>query len=75
MGMRLWPPLRILASSPYCCRNAIASGRVFGLRYSKAGGIIVDYLPLQISRRWRKHTKKGRRAGAHRPGNVIVLSS
>src|SRR5215469_1257730 len=41
IGIRLWPPLRILASSPYCCRKAIASGMVFGRRYSKAGGIIL----------------------------------
>jgi hypothetical protein len=49
MGMRLCPPLKILASSPYCCKKAIASGMVFGLRYSKAGGIIVVYPPIQVS--------------------------
>src|SRR5271170_3500280 len=47
MGIRLCPPLKILASSPYCCRKAIASGTVFGLRYSKAGGIIVVHPPIQ----------------------------
>src|ERR1700677_2307929 len=44
MGMRLCPPLKILASSPYCCRKPMASGIVFGRRYSKAGGIISCYL-------------------------------
>src|SRR5215472_8353210 len=40
MGIRLWPPLRILASSPCCCSNAMASGTFLGRRYSKAGGIM-----------------------------------
>src|SRR6516162_4340541 len=52
MGMRLWPPLKILASSPYCLRKATASGMVLGRRYSKAGEIIASpYLPqTQASR-------------------------
>src|ERR1700739_2987668 len=40
MGIRLWPPLRILGSSPCCCRRPTASGSVLGRRYSKAGGIM-----------------------------------
>src|SRR5579864_3944500 len=40
MGIRLCPPLRILASSPCCCSRPTASGSVLGRRYSKAGGIM-----------------------------------
>src|ERR1700743_2906714 len=47
MGIRLWPPLRILASSPCCCSIATASGRVLGRRYSKAGGIMFHLFQRQ----------------------------
>src|SRR5271170_4121548 len=72
--MRLCPPLKILASSPYCCRKAIASGMVFGLRYSKAGGIIVVHPPIEASGTGRN--TKANPAGIREfagPGNFIVL--
>src|SRR5262249_32197990 len=46
MGIRLWPPLNILASSPWRCRRVIASAMVEGRRYSKAGGIMLNLVAL-----------------------------
>jgi hypothetical protein len=74
MGMRLCPPLKILASSPYCCRKAIASGIVFGRRYSKAGGIIF----VSTSHPGFPDADEMRRIGNlpncmdFRPGNLII---
>src|SRR5271165_2545222 len=44
IGIRLWPPLMTLASSPYWVRSAIASGIVRGLEYSNAAGTILGPL-------------------------------
>src|SRR5215475_13972147 len=46
IGIRLWPPLNILASSPCRCRRVIASEMVEGRRYSKAGGIMLNLFDL-----------------------------
>jgi hypothetical protein len=47
MGIRLCPPLRIFAPSPYSFSRAMASETVSGRKYSKDWGIIL--LPLQAS--------------------------
>jgi hypothetical protein len=57
IGIRLWPPLRIFASSPWSWSRETASGIVAGLRYSNTGGIIVALavymLPDRFSQRFR----------------------
>src|SRR5690242_9944966 len=42
IGMRLWPPLRIFASSPRSDSNETASERLPGLRYSNDAGTMND---------------------------------
>src|SRR5260370_19534719 len=49
MGMRLWPPLKSLASSPCCCNRAMASGMLVGRKYSKAGGIIDPPFDVELA--------------------------
>src|ERR1700730_16233063 len=44
MGIRLCPPLKILAASPYRSNNATASVSVPGLQYSNDWGIILFLL-------------------------------
>src|SRR5918999_5409427 len=45
IGTRLCPPAKSLASSPCCCKSAIASPIPLGARYSKAAGYILCCWP------------------------------
>src|SRR5918999_969595 len=45
IGTRLCPPAKSLASSPCCCKSAIASRIPLGARYSKAAGYILCCCP------------------------------
>src|SRR5258708_18609895 len=79
MGIRLCPPLKILAASPCCSNKATASGSVPGRQYSNDWGIIFFAFPQKRGRRLlgprKVYEKQLRRdLAAHRWANVLGVN-